>query len=61
MSRFAGGKPFGVCVVSGVPATDALAREVNWRWMLLSPAGVAGSDAIKLFCAYLPVVAASQK
>ena len=38
VSQFAGNKPFGIRIASGVPATDVLAREVNWRWMLLSPA-----------------------
>jgi hypothetical protein len=40
VTQFAGDKPFGVRVASGVPAADVLAREVNWRWMLLSPAAV---------------------
>ncbi len=46
VSQFAGGKPFGVRIASGVPATDVLAREVNWRWMLLSPAAASGSAAV---------------
>jgi mannan endo-1,4-beta-mannosidase len=61
VSQFAGGKPFGVRIASGVPAADVLAREVNWRWMLLSPAAVSGSDAIKSFYADPHVVAAPQK
>ena len=61
VSQFAGGKPFGVRIASGVPATDVLAREVNWRWMLLSPAQVSGSDAIKAFYADPRVLAATQK
>jgi hypothetical protein len=67
VTQFAGGKPFGVRVASGVPGTGDLAREVNWRWMLLSPAavsgpaGVSGSDAIKAFYADPHVLAAPQK
>jgi mannan endo-1,4-beta-mannosidase len=61
VSQFAGDKPFGVRIASGVPATDVLAREVNWRWMLLSPAAVSGSDAIKAFYADPHVVAAPPK
>jgi hypothetical protein len=73
VTQFAGGKPFGVRVASGVPATDVLAREVNWRWMLLSPAAVSspaalsgspavsGSEAIKAFYADPHVLAAPQK
>ena len=67
VSQFAGGKPFGVRIASGVPATDVLAREVNWRWMLLSPAAVSsatavsGSDAIKALYADPHVLAAPQK
>ncbi|MGB8029722.1 MAG: glycosyl hydrolase [Terracidiphilus sp.] len=67
VTQFAGDKPFGVRVASGVPAMDVLAREVNWRWMLLSPAAasrpaaVSGSDAIKAFYADPHVVAAPQK
>ncbi len=67
VSRFAGDKPFGVRIASGVPATDVLAKEVNWRWMLLSPAAVSGpvgasdTDAIKAFYADPHVVAAPQK
>jgi len=67
VSQFAGDKPFGVRVASGVPAADVLTREVNWRWMLLSPtamsgsAGVPGSDAIKAFYADPHVLVAAQK
>jgi mannan endo-1,4-beta-mannosidase len=67
VTQFAGGKPFGVRIASGVPATDDLAREVNWRWMLLPPAAVSGpsalsgSDAIKAFYADPHVLAAPQK
>jgi len=67
VSQFAGGKPFGVRIASGVPATDVLAREVNWRWMLLSPVAVSGpaavpdSDAIKAFYADPHVLAATRK
>jgi mannan endo-1,4-beta-mannosidase len=67
VTQFAGGKPFGVRIASGVPATDDLAREVNWRWMLLSPtavsgpAAVSGTDAIKAFYADPQVLAATQK
>jgi mannan endo-1,4-beta-mannosidase len=61
VTQFAGGKPFGVRIASGVPTTDVLAREVNWRWMLLSPAAVSDSDAIKAFYANLHVLAAPQK
>jgi len=73
VTQFAGDKPFGVRVASGVPATDVLAREVNWRWMLLSPAAasgpaavsgspaVSGSDAIKAFYADPHVLAVPQK
>jgi hypothetical protein len=61
VSQFAGDKPFGVRVASGVPAADELAREVNWRWILLSPAAASGSDAIKSFYADPHVAAAPQK
>ena len=61
LTQFAGDKPFGVRIASGVPAPDLLAREVNWRWMLLSPAAVSDSDAIKAFYADPHVVAANQK
>jgi mannan endo-1,4-beta-mannosidase len=68
VSQFVGDKPFGVRIASGVPATDVLAREVNWRWMLLSPAAVSGSaavvsgpDAIKAFYTDPHVLAAPQK
>ncbi len=60
LTQFAGGKPFGVRVASGVPSTDVLAREVNWRWMMLSPAAVSNSDAIKAFYADPHVAAAPQ-
>jgi mannan endo-1,4-beta-mannosidase len=67
LTQFAGDKPFGVRIASGVPASDVLAREVNWRWMLLPPAAVSGpaalpgSDAIKAFYADPHVLAAPQK
>jgi len=61
MSQFAGDKPFGVRIASGVPTADVLAREVNWRWMMLSPAAVPDSDAIKAFYADPHVVALTQK
>ena len=67
VTQFAGDKPFGVRIASGVPASDVLAREVNWRWMLLSPAAVSGPaavpgfDAIKAFYADPHVLAAPQK
>ncbi len=67
VSQFAGDKPFGIRIASGIPTTDVLAKEVNWRWMLLSPAAVAGpaavpgSDAIKSFYSDPHVVAAPQK
>jgi mannan endo-1,4-beta-mannosidase len=60
LSQFAGGKPFGVRVATGVPPADTLARETNWRWIVLSPA-VSGSDAIKAFYADPHVLAAPQK
>jgi mannan endo-1,4-beta-mannosidase len=60
LSQFAGGKPFGVRVATGVPPADSLARETNWRWIVLSPAA-SSSDAIKAFYADPHVLAAPQK
>jgi mannan endo-1,4-beta-mannosidase len=60
LAPFAGGKPFGVRVASGVPGADALERPSGWRWMILTSAA-AGSDDIKGFYSSERVVSAPQK